>query len=103
MLATLILLQAVAGPVLPLPARPRVSAPCPVIATDDVVVCARSNEPFRLRPLPDRPERDGPPRAAIRLGNTSLAAEVEQATLAGDVPSRRAMLRLRLPFGRGKR
>lgn len=100
--ATLALLQAVSGPVLPLPPRPRSDAPCPIVNTADVVVCARPGDAYRLRPLPDRAEEPAIPKAEVRIGNTALAAETEQATLAGGQQSKRLMLRWKVPLG-GKR
>ena len=95
--------QAVAGPMLPAPPRPRSDAPCPVDAdSSDVIVCARDPDAYRLHPVPARFQRDGLPKAELRLGNMALAAETEAAGLPGGVPSNRIMLRLRIPLG-GKR
>ena len=93
------LLQAVAGPSLPV-ARARPVTPCPVDQTGDVVVCARSPDAFRLKPLPPRPDEPAIPKAEIGLGGTRLAAEAEQATLAGGQQSQRLMLRWKIPLGR---
>jgi hypothetical protein len=99
----LLLLQAVAGPFLPAAPRPRSDKPCPVgVDPSEIVVCARDPEIFRLRPLPGDPPREGLPRAAVRVGDATLAAEAEQATLAGGAQSQRLMFRLKLPVGRGK-
>lgn len=94
--ATLLALQA--GP----PATPpRTSAgrDCPDAPGGEVVVCGRRDqEEFRLRPLPDRYEEPGVvPRAAVKLGPGQLAAETEQVDIGG-VPSKRLMLRFKLPF-----
>ena len=104
MLVALMLVQAVSGPQLPAAPRPRSDAPCPITDTTEVVVCGRATDRFRLRRLPAEAERLGLPKAELRLGRAALAAEAEQATLAGGVQSQRLMLRLKLPFGgKGKR
>lgn len=104
MIALLLLLQAVSGPHLSAPPRPRSDAPCPV-ATDssDVVVCGRVNDRYRLRRLPEEVRREGLPRAETALGSATLAAEAEQATLAGGQQSQRLMIRLKIPMGGKKR
>lgn len=100
MLLAFALLQAVAGPPLPLTRRP-VATPCPPAAsTDDVVVCARSQDAYRLVPLPPRPDAPAVPKAEIAFGGGRLAAEAEQATMAGDQQSRRLMVRWKIPLGR---
>ncbi len=100
----LLLTQAVAGPFLPVAPRPTPDRPCPV-ATDtaDVVVCGRANDRFRLPRLPVAEDRQTLPKAATRLGSAVLAAEAEQATLAGGAQSQRLMIRLKTPFGGKKR
>ncbi len=94
------LLQMVSGPVLPV-ARPRRSdAPCPATpaASDEVIVCGRDDDRYRLKPLPLRPEEPLIPKAAMALpGGAKAAAEVEQGSVGG-VPSNRLMLRLSKPF-----
>ena len=65
-------------------------------AADEIVVCARSDEEFRLRPLPDRYERRAP-RAEFDLGGAKLAPEVEQGSVGG-IPTNRVMLRLKIPL-----
>lgn len=93
--------QAVAGPFLPAAPRPRSDAPCPVVTdTTDVVVCGRADDRYRLRAIPQDPERQGLPKAEVHLGNTALAAEAEQATLAGGQQSQRLMFRLKIPVGK---
>lgn len=95
------MIQAVAGPFLPAAPRPRSDAPCPVVTgTSDVVVCGRADDRYRLRTLPLDPERQALPRAEVRLGNAALAAEAEQATLAGGQQSQRLMFRLKIPVGK---
>ena len=103
MIALVLVAQAVAGPQLPAPSRPRSDAPCPVVNdSDDVVVCGRSNDRYRLKPLPQGVERQGLPKAELNLGSAALAAEAEQAALAGGQQSQRLMVRLTLPLGRKK-
>ena len=100
----LLLVQAVAGPVLPRPSRPRPAAPCPPsVETGDVIVCARDSAAYRLKPLPPHAEEPAPPQAAVRIGNTHLSAEGEAAGLPGGIPVNRAMLRLRIPLGGTKK
>ena len=71
---------------------------CPAgAATGDVVVCGRHDQPYRLRPLPERYEKPALPRAEARVGAAKLSAEGEQATIGG-VPVNRAMVRLTFPF-----
>ena len=95
--------QAVAGPMLPAPPRPRSDAPCPVTATTDVVVCGRADDRYRLPRLPAEEEQAAIPKAEVRIGDAKLAAEAEQATLAGGQQSQRLMMRLKIPFGAKKR
>ncbi|WP_419809622.1 hypothetical protein [Sphingomonas sp.] len=95
-----ILVQAVAGPFLPAPSRPRGDAPCPPPSADgEVVVCARDQERYRLRTPPTVDGRDGPPRAAVRVfGDAKLGAEAEQGRDAQGGPINRIMVRLKVPF-----
>lgn len=94
-----------AGPPVPLPPRRSSDRPCPVARPgEDIVVCARPNDQFRLKPLPDHfvVERE-PPKAAVAIaGVGALAAEVEQGADAQGGPINRAMVRLRIPLGRSK-
>ena len=96
----LLLAQAVAGPVHPAAVRPRSDAPCPIAATADVVVCARTAAHYRLRPPPPRPDKPILPKAQIGFGSAKLAAEAEQETLNQGLQARRLMVRLKLPLGR---
>lgn len=52
-------LQATAGPPAPVPEKLRTARPCPVGAAerDDVVVRARGDLDYRLKPLRDIPDR----------------------------------------------
>lgn len=98
-------IQAVAGP--PAPTGPvRVEQPCPVAQPgEEIVVCARPNDGFRLKPLADRytPERT-PPKAETTInGVGSVAVEAEQAADAQGTPINRAMIRLRVPIGGERR
>ena len=99
MLVAVALVQAVAGPSLPVARRPS-AAPCPVGATADVVVCARPQDSYRLKPLPPRADEPAIPKAAVGFAGGTLAAEAEQATLAAGQQSRRLMLRWKVPLGR---
>lgn len=100
----LALAQAVAGPVLPPPARPRSARPCPAVAdTADVVVCAPDQAGYRLRAPPPPPERQALPMAAVKIGTTTLSAEGEAAGLPGGISFNRAMVRLKVPLGRKRR
>lgn len=93
--------QAVAGPHLPAPPRPRSDKPCPVSAEPgDVVVCARSQDAYRLKPLPSAPDEPVIPKAEFGLGATRVAAETEQTQLAGGAQSKRLMVRFKIPIGR---
>ena len=104
MMIPLLLAQAVAGPFLPAAPRPASDKPCPIaIDSTDVVVCARNQAGFRLRPVAPLPEKQLLPKAELRIGSAALAAEAEQATLAGGQQSQRLMMRLKLPLGRKKR
>ena len=96
-------LQAVAGPP-GLPPSPKLRAaprctPDPDAAPDDVVVCGRRDEPYRLKPLPElyvTPDRL--PKAEADVGVGKLAVETEQGSDAqgGAIP--RAMVRLKIPL-----
>jgi hypothetical protein len=96
----LIALQAV-GPPAPLPATRPSDRPCPVAQPgEDIVVCARPNEQYRLKPLTRRftAERT-PPKAQVGIaGVGTVAAEVEQGADAQGGPVNRAMVRLRIPL-----
>ncbi|WP_343525549.1 5'-nucleotidase [Sphingomonas sp.] len=104
--AVMIAMQAgaVAGPVLPVPRRPEAPTRCPVGETgDDVVVCARSAEEDRLRPVPDYSKPLSLPKARTEIpGVGTLSGEVEQAGVGG-FPSNRAMIRLKIPLGGRRR
>lgn len=99
-------LQTVSGPPAPVPARRPSDRPCPVAQPgEDIVVCARRNDEFRLKSMPERfvAERT-PPKAQIGIaGVGTLAAEAEQGADAQGAPINRAMIRLRIPLGGEKR
>ncbi len=96
---TLFLAQAVAGPNLPAPPRPRSDAPCPVASGDEVVVCGRADDRYRLRPLPAGADKPAIPKAEIGLGHgTRLGVEAEQGQDAQGGPINRAMVRLKIRF-----
>ena len=95
-----IVLQVVSGPVLPVVRPRRSDAPCAATpaASDEVVVCGRDDDRYRLKPLPPRPQEPLIPKAAMALpGGGRAAAEVEQGSVGG-VASNRLMLRLSKPF-----
>ena len=96
-----IALQA-SGPPAPAPPRRVSERPCPVAQPgEDIVVCARRNDTYRLKPLPERftAERE-PPKAQVNIaGVGALAAEVEQGRDAQGGAINRAMIRLRIPLG----
>jgi hypothetical protein len=99
-------LQAVAGPSAPLPPRRAPERPCPVAQPgEEIVVCARSNDTFRLKPLPDRfvAERTPPKAQKTIAGVGTVSAELEQGADAQGGPVNRAMVRLRIPLGGEKR
>lgn len=69
-----------------------------------MVVCGRNDDRFRLRRLPPEFVERTLPKAETRIfGDAKLAAETEQATLAGGVQSQRLMVRLKFPFGGAKK
>lgn len=59
-------------------------------------MCGRSNDEFRMRPLPDRDEPRAP-RAELDLAGGKLTPEVEQGNVGG-VPTNRLMLRFKIPL-----
>lgn len=60
-------------------------------------MCGRSNDEFRMRPLPDRYEPRAS-RAELDLGGGGkLTPEVEQGNVGG-VPTNRLMLRFKIPL-----
>lgn len=95
------LLQAVAGPPAPTAPKPRELAACSRdAAPGEIVVCARGQEQFRLRPLSPRAGADDPalPKAQVEVApGVSLAAEAEQGNV-GNIPTNRALMRLKLRF-----
>ena len=98
--ALLATLQAAAGPPAPVPERLRTARQCPndAAGNGDVVVCARTEQEYRLKPLADNPAVSAVPRARATLaGNVEAAADVEQASVGG-FSSNRIMLRLTMPF-----
>lgn len=98
----LVLLALQAGPPIgPEPSRRSilsVKRECPTAeAGDEIVVCARPDDEFRLKPLPERYQA-GVPRAEFGLpGDAKAVAETEQGA-AGGFPSNRVMLRLKVPL-----
>lgn len=100
MLIAALFIQAVSGPVLP---KPKSVLPheCPKAEPGDtsIVVCARGQEEFRLRAVPERYSSDPQalPQAAMKIGNNTVSAETEQGGVGG-IPTNRVMLRLKRPF-----
>ncbi|ONF96002.1 hypothetical protein [Sphingomonas jeddahensis] len=68
-------------------------------------MCARPNDRFRLKPLPERfvAERAPPKAEAAIPGVGTVAAEVDQGADAQGGSINRAMIRLRIPLGAKKR
>lgn len=102
----LMLALQVAGPPAPVPPKRPSDRPCPVAQPgEEIVVCARPNDEFRLKPLAERYSADRePPKAQVNIaGVGAVAAEVEQGRDAQGGPVNRAMVRLRIPLGGGKR
>lgn len=91
-------LQAVAGPpALDLKAF-RAPRPCrPPAPGEDIVVCARTGDEFRLKPLPPKTSEAALPKAEVGVGSAKVSAETEQGSVGG-FPSNRAMIRLKMPF-----
>jgi hypothetical protein len=102
--AVLLQAGAVAGPFLPQPKPPATARRCPPSESgEDVVVCARSAEADRLRPIPDYGAGRSLPKAEMTIpGVGALAGEVEQGGVGG-FPSNRAMIRLKIPLGGSRR
>ena len=102
----LLVLQAVSGPPAPAPEKRPSSdyRPCPRGDDDEVVVCARSPDEFRLEPLPDRFVQPSVlPRAEMRVfGDSKISLDAEQGADAQGGAINRAMVRLKIPLG-GKR
>lgn len=102
----LLAIQTVSGPPAPVPTRRVSERPCPIAQPgEDIVVCARPSDRYRLKPLPQgfAAERD-PPKAEMNIaGVGAVAAEVEQGRDAQGGPINRAMIRLRIPLGGKKR
>ncbi len=100
LIAALFLQAAVSGPVLPKP-KSVLPRECPKAQPGDasIVVCARGQEEFRLRAVPERYSSDPQalPKAALKIGDNTVAAETEQGDVGG-FTSNRVMLRLRRPF-----
>ncbi|MDR6788001.1 hypothetical protein J2Y58_001353 [Sphingomonas sp. BE138] len=99
-----LLQSAVAGPLV---SQPHARDPCTAPTRGDVVVCGRRPDPerYRLRPLDDRydPDAAALPKAETGIlgGRAALAAEAEAASVGG-VQSNRAMIRLKIPFGKSR-
>ena len=74
----------------------RATKPC-VADDDDIVICGRSEQPYRLKPLAPRYDEATVPKAAVHVLGATGAAEAEAASVGG-IPSNRAMVRLKLPF-----
>ncbi|WP_254555475.1 hypothetical protein, partial [Salmonella enterica] len=68
---------------------------------EEIIVCARPSDRFRLKPLPERftAERRPPKAETTIAGVGTLAAEAERGADAQGAPINRAMIRLRIPLG----
>lgn len=102
MIALLLLQATVAGPVLEKRSRVAPAVRCGTAGPDgEIVVCAKTQEEFRLKPLSDRYRADDPalPRAETSIlgGKARVAADAEQGSVGG-FPTNRAMVRLKMPF-----
>lgn len=98
--ALLATLQTTAGPPAPVPERLRTARQCSSEPAEngDVVVCARSDQEYRLKRLAEIPAGSAVPRARATLaGDVEGAADVEQGSVGG-FSSNRIMLRLTMPF-----
>lgn len=98
-------LQGMAGPPLPVP-RTTAERPCPIARPgEEIVVCARPGDRFRLKPLADRFQAERtPPKAETAInGIGTVAVEAERGADAQGAPINRAMIRLRVPIGGKKR
>jgi hypothetical protein len=96
----------VAGPPAPVVVRPAPQPRCPTPRPgEEIIVCARPNDVFRLKPLPDRfiAERTPPKAQRAIPGVGTVALEAEQAADAQGGAINRAMIRLRIPLGGEKR
>lgn len=70
---------------------------------DEIVVCGE-NDPDRYRlPKIDPRYVEQPLRAATRLGPGELSVETEQRALPGGAGGPAAMVRFRIPLGKGKK
>lgn len=91
-------LQAVSGPPA-LDLKPfRAPRPCrPSAPGEDIVVCARPGDEYRLKALPPLAGGAALPKAEVGVGKAKVAAETEQGSVGG-FPSNRIMLRLKRQF-----
>ncbi len=95
-----------AGPPDGVPTRRAAERTCPVARPgEEIVVCARSDDRYRLRPLPEPPTEEWlVPKAEIGIaGVGKVAVEAERAADAQGAPINRAMIRLRVLLGRKDR
>lgn len=70
----------------------------PTASGDDIVVCGRGQEQYRLRALPPRVAGPLLPRAETGLiGKSKIGVEAEDAGVGG-FTSHRAMVKLKIPF-----
>ena len=102
MLATLLMLQAApeAIDLTRLPGAPSRCEQQPAEPTDEVVVCGRKDQPYRLKPLTERYAADAPllPEAKVALpGVGTVTAHGEKGSV-GNIPTNRAMVTLKVPF-----
>ena len=104
---SILLVQAVFGPPVPADLRkpvPRMAVPAcgPAAGGSDITVCARRGPDQRLKPLPDAAAEPVNPLSFRLPGGGSASANAEQSNVGG-FTGIGAKLKLRIPFGRGKR
>ena len=95
----------IAAPVAELPSQVEIpvfvkpTSRCSSSDADEIVVCARDPEKFRLRPAPERfVEEKGLPRTRFQTSETtSVSAELEAENVGG-FPSNRVMVKAKLKF-----
>lgn len=94
----LIQATAVQGPALPVDPHRRITPKCVQTAdSDEVVICGKVEEPYRLKHVSDDYEAPLIPKAETSVLGGTLTAEGEQGSVGG-VASPRAMARFKLKF-----
>lgn len=95
----LMLVQAATGAASGPPAKVDLSTrrPCVSERPDDIVVCGRDDQPYRLAPLPEKYVSPLIPKASISILGGEGAVEAEQGDVGG-IPSKRLMTRMKWRF-----